>query len=109
MIEKTLAECGMTEADLAKRSGCTASQVARIVRGDCLVSAFWALQFEFASGVKAETWTALSRECCAARTALDRERIIKDLGPSALESGIGYRRIVSALDRREKLIGALSE
>ena len=52
-------QLGMTQADLAARTGLSTKHINQIVRGRATISPETATQFEYSTGVPAETWATL--------------------------------------------------
>jgi HTH-type transcriptional regulator / antitoxin HigA len=74
-LAETLAEVGMSQAELAQRMGRPLQMISEIVQGKKAITAETALQLERATGVPANFWNSAQRnyEAAAARLAEDRD------------------------------------
>lgn len=70
-LVEVLAERGMSQADLARRTGLSTKHINQIVLGTATLSAETALRFEFVTGVPAQVWTALESAYQVAQTRQD--------------------------------------
>ena len=76
ILLETLNEIGMTQKNLAERTGITPKTVNQIVKGEAPVSHETALQFERVLGTPAHVWNNLESQY---REALEREKERKKL------------------------------
>ena len=60
-LQETLETLGMSEADLAQRTGMTTKTIREIIKGKNPITMDTALQFERVLGVPAKFWTNLER------------------------------------------------
>jgi addiction module HigA family antidote len=70
-LVEVLAERGMSQAELARRTGLSTKHINQIVLGAATLSADTALRFEFVTGVSAQVWTALESAYQVAQTRQD--------------------------------------
>lgn len=79
-LQEVLDERGMSQIDLARRTGLSAKHVNQIVKGNAAVTAETAILLERATGVPAHVWTNLESAYQVDRSrAKDTERLSADL------------------------------
>ncbi|HEY3266278.1 MAG TPA: HigA family addiction module antitoxin [Armatimonadota bacterium] len=74
-LAETLAELGLSQQDLATRTGHTPKMLSQIINGKAPITSDTAVQFERVLGVPAAFWLNLEREY---REALTRQRDVRD-------------------------------
>ncbi|MFY1661178.1 HigA family addiction module antitoxin [Micromonospora sp. WMMD1274] len=70
-LVEVLTERGMSQAELARRTGLSTKHINQVVLGAATLSAETALRFEFVTGVPAHVWTALESAYQVAQTRQD--------------------------------------
>lgn len=79
-LQEVLDERGMSQIDLARRTGLSAKHINQVVKGTAAISAETAILFERATGVPADVWARLESTYQVDRSrAKDTERLSSDL------------------------------
>lgn len=114
-LQETLEAVGMTQAELAKRTGLTTKHISQIANGKAAISVGTALQFEIVLGIPCHIWLGLEQYYRAFLARREEDRAIKDrIGeyrewlrqfPISDMAELGWiRRVSSAVDKAKELL-----
>ena len=83
LLETVLRTQGLSQADLAERTGLSAKYLNQIIKRNASVSADTAVLFEAVTGVPADLWARLEADHRSSQAKAEREELLPRVGSVA--------------------------